>query len=168
LNRLAAILLAGLLPPLAASAAEPEPACTIAGLDWMVGVWRADDKAGLAEERWTAAPGDVLMGSAWTVANGKAVFAELMTIAADGKGAAMRLRHFSDNIGRAWEGKDPPMLFALTHCGPNTATFEGRGERQGESLIYRREGAGKLVIVGEFLHEGKPDHKEFTLFKVGL
>jgi hypothetical protein len=54
-------------------AAWAEP-CAVDHLDWLKGAWRADNKGAQSEERWTAAAGGVMLGSAWAVRNGKAVF----------------------------------------------------------------------------------------------
>jgi|HubBroStandDraft_1064217.scaffolds.fasta_scaffold00009_30 hypothetical protein len=138
--------------------------CSVAQLDWLKGTWRTETADGRTEEeRWTDAPGGVLLGSAWTVTKGKAVFGEIMTIESGEDGPAMRLRHFSDNLNRDWEGHDPPMLFRLADCQTRTAVLEGRGKNEGERLTYRRADRHRLVIIGDFLHAGKPDHEEWTM-----
>jgi len=148
-----------------AGSAEAAP-CVIARLDWLKGIWRADDKDGQTEERWTDASGALLLGSAWTVAKGKAVFGEIMTIEADGNSLVLRIRHFSDSLARAWEGRDPPIQFRFSDCQDRSAVLEGQGKSTGERLTYRRLDEHRLQIVGDFIHHGKPDHAEFTLLKV--
>ena len=140
--------------------------CTIAKLDWLKGVWRQESKDEQTEERWTDASGALLLGSAWTVAKGKPVFGEIMTIEADGNGLVLRLRHFSDSLSRAWEGRDPPMLFRFSDCQDRSAVLDGQGKSAGERLTYRRLDDHRLQITGDFVHHGKPDHEEFILLKV--
>ena len=140
--------------------------CTIAGLDWLKGIWREQGKDEQTEERWTDASGALLLGSAWTVAKGKPVFGEIMTIEPDGTGLVMRLRHFSDSLSHAWEGKDPPILFRISACQDRSAVLEGQGKSVDERLTYRRLDDHRLQIVGDFIHYGKPDHHEFTLLRV--
>ena len=163
-NLAASGLLAVLLGTPALVQAAP---CSVAQLEWLQGIWRADAAGGRTEEeRWTGAPGEVLLGSAWTVAKGKAVFGEIMTIEAGADGLDMRLRHFSDSLGRDWEGHDPPMLFHLSDCQDRLMMLEGQGKNAGEKLTYRRLDDKRLLIIGDFLHQGKPDHEEFQLTRV--
>lgn len=156
-----ALLSLGLL----AAPARAAP-CTIAGLEWLKGAWREQSKDEQTEERWTDASGALLLGSAWTVAKGKPVFGEIMTIEPDGAGLVMRLRHFSDSLSHAWEGRDPPVLFRFSTCQDRSAVLEGQGTGTGERLTYRRLDDHRLQILGDFIHHGKPDHHEFTLLKV--
>jgi Domain of unknown function (DUF6265) len=140
--------------------------CTIAELEWLKGIWREQGKDEQTEERWTDASGALLLGSAWTVAKGKPVFGEIMTIEPDGAGLVMRLRHFSDSLSHAWEGKDPPILFRFSACQNRSAVLDGQGRSAREHLTYRRLDDHRLQILGDFIHNGKPDHHELTLLKV--
>jgi len=54
--------------------------CALVDLRWMAASWlNADDPKG-AQERWTLAPGGVLMGSSFEFPPGKPGYAEIMTI----------------------------------------------------------------------------------------
>jgi hypothetical protein len=82
-----------------------------------------------AQERWVVAPEGVLMGSSWEFPEGKAGYAEIMTIKPDGDAVVMVLRHFDGGL--------------------------------------KRRSADKLLIVGDFLHHGTPDHEEWHVIKSG-
>jgi hypothetical protein len=43
-------------------------------------------------------------------------------------------------------------------CEPNSAIFDGQGDHIGERLTYKRSG-DSLLIMGEFLQPGTPDHE---------
>jgi hypothetical protein len=136
--------------------------CTLAGLSWMAGNWHnADDPAG-AQERWTLAPGGVLMGSSFEAHADGTGYAEAMTVRTDGTTVLMMLRHFDLGLRHAWEERDAPMLFAAADCAENSAIFDGQGDHAGEHLTYKRSGT-TLLIVGDFLHHGKPDHEEWHM-----
>jgi hypothetical protein len=77
----------------------------------------------------------------------------------------MRLRHYSDNLARDQEGHDPPMQFRFKECQDRSAVLDGEGKNEGEHLTYRRVDDQQLLIIGDFLHDGKPDHEEFKLNK---
>jgi Domain of unknown function (DUF6265) len=136
--------------------------CTLAGLGWMAANWQnADDPAG-AQERWTPAPGGVLMGSSFEAHADGTGYAEAMAIRLEGTSVVMVLRHFDLGLEHAWEERDAPMIFAASDCGENSAVFDGQGGHAGEHLTYKRTGKS-LLIVGDFLHHGKPDHEEWHM-----
>jgi len=58
------------------------------------------------------------------------------------------------------------MLFKASVCDRKSAVFEGQGDHVGEHLTYKRS-ANKLLIVGDFLHHGTPDHEEWHVIKSG-
>jgi hypothetical protein len=157
--RLAAALLVVGLAPLA-RAAE----CSLTDLGWLAGDWHNAANPRRAQERWVVAPDGVLMGNAWEFPEGKAGYAEIMTIRPDGDALVMVLRHFDGGLKRAWEERDAPMLFKATVCERDSAVFDGQGDRVGEHLSYRRTGK-TLLIVGDFLHHGTPDHEEWHMLK---
>jgi hypothetical protein len=106
------------------------------------------------------------MGSSWEFPEGKAGYAEIMTVRQDGNGVVMLLRHFDGGLKRAWEERDAPMVFAASSCESGSAVFDGQGDRMGERLTYKRTG-NSLLIIGDFLHHGKPDHEEWHMIRVG-
>jgi hypothetical protein len=138
--------------------------CSLAPLGWMAGNWRNAADPHRAQERWALAPDGVLMGSAWEFPAGKAGYAEIMTVRLEGDAVLMVLRHFDGGLRRAWEERDAPMVFKASVCDRNSAVFDGQGEHAGEHLTYQRS-ADKLLIVGDFLHHGTPDHEEWHMIK---
>ena len=152
-------LLAGVLARQQTALALP---CTLAGLHWMAGTWLNSQDASGAQERWAVAPGDVLMGNAWEFPKGHAGYAEVMAIRPDGDGISMFLRHFDGGLARAWEEPTAPMVFAASDCGAHTATFSGQGAHAGERMTYTRS-SDELLIVADFLHQGKPHHEEWHM-----
>jgi len=151
----AAFLVAG------AVAAHAAP-CTLAGLSWMAGDWHNSADPNGSEERWTVAPGGVLMGSAFEFEKDGKDYAEALTVRQDGAAINMVLRHFDIDLGRAWEERTAPMIFAAASCDGQSAVFDGQGEHAGEHLTYKRTHEG-LTIIGDFLHHGKPAHVEWKM-----
>jgi len=90
----AAFLAAGAL------AAHAAP-CTLAGLSWMAGDWRNSADPNGSEERWTVAPGGVLMGSAFEFEKDGKGYAEAATVRQDGAAINMVLRHFDIDLGHS-------------------------------------------------------------------
>ena len=67
------------------------------------------------------------MGSAFEFPQGKAGFAEFMTIREGDGGVVMLLRHFDGALARAWEERDAPMVFtAVSYTHLADAAMEGR------------------------------------------
>jgi hypothetical protein len=153
-----AVLSALIVAPSAAHAAP----CTLAGLQWMAGDWHNSTNPGGAQERWVTAPGGMLMGSSFeSSADGKG-FAEMMTVRQDAASIRMVLRHFDLALSKAWEERTAPMVFVASNCEGTTAVFDGQDDHAGEHLTYKRSGEA-LLIVGDFLHHGKPDHEEWHM-----
>ena len=145
------------------SVAEP---CSLAALGWMSGLWLSADDPKRAQERWAVAPGEILMGSSWEFPKGQPGFAEVMTIRPDGPAVSMFLRHFDGALSNAWEDKAQPIVFSASSCGPNAVVFDGQGDHVGERVTYTRSD-DKLLIVGDFLRHGVPDHEEWRMVRAG-
>jgi Domain of unknown function (DUF6265) len=156
--RLLAAPLAFAVSCVAANAAP----CTLSGLAWMAADWHNASSPASAQERWAIAPGGVLMGSSFESSGDGKGYAELMTVRQDGDSIRMVLRHFDMALSSAWEEKAAPMVFTAASCDGTSAEFDGQGDHTGERLIYKRTGDA-LLIVGEFLHQGKPDHEEWHM-----
>jgi Domain of unknown function (DUF6265) len=138
--------------------------CTLAGLSWMAGTWRNTSDPARSQERWVVAPENVLMGSSWEFPQGRSGYAEIMTVRQDGKAIVMLLRHFDTGLSRAWEERTVPMVFAASSCESQSVIFDGQGDHKGEHLTYKRLGTD-LLIVGDFLHHGTPDHEEWRMIQ---
>jgi hypothetical protein len=140
--------------------------CSLQALNWIAGSWHNATNPQEAQERWVVAPDGALMGSAWEIPKGKPGFAEIMTIRQDGNSTSMILRHFDGGLSRAWEERDAPMVFTASSCEGTSAVFDGGGSHVGEHMTYKRSDQS-LLIIGEFLHNGKPTHAEWHMIRVG-
>jgi Domain of unknown function (DUF6265) len=74
----------------------------------------------------------------------------------------MVLRHFDLALSKAWEERTAPMVFTASSCNSTSAVFDGQEGHTGEHLTYNRS-RETLLIVGDFLHQGKPDHEEWHM-----
>jgi hypothetical protein len=146
----------------AGAVAAPAAPCTLTGLSWMAGDWHNSADPDASEERWTVAPGGVLMGSAFELEKDGKGYAEALTVRQDGAAINMVLRHFDIDLRRAWEERTAPMIFVAASCDGQSAVFDGQGEHAGEHLTYKRTAEG-LTIIGDFLHQGKPVHMEWKM-----
>jgi Domain of unknown function (DUF6265) len=106
------------------------------------------------------------MGSSWEFPKGRAGCAELMTVRQDSTAIAMILRHFDGGLAKAWEERDAPMVFTASSCERDSVVFDGQGDHVGEHLTYRRS-VKNLLIVGDFLHHGTPEHEEWHMIRAG-
>ena len=162
MNQPATLRLLAVLSVWAAGAAAHASPCTLTGLQWMAGDWRNAANPAGAQERWIVAPGGVLMGSAWEASQDGKGYAEIMTVRDEMGSIHMVLRHFDLALSKAWEERTAPMVFAASSCSGTTAVFDGQDDHAGEHLTYKRLGE-TLLIVGDFLHHGKPDHEEWHM-----
>jgi hypothetical protein len=122
--------------------------CALPELRWMAVSWHnAKDPA-----------------RAWEFPPGRSGYAEIMTVKQDGDAITMLLRHFDGGLTRAWEERDAPMVFKASVCEKSSVVFDGHGDHEGEHLTYKRSGA-HLLIIGDFLHKGVPDHEEWQMIK---
>jgi hypothetical protein len=140
--------------------------CSLTGLTWMAGNWHNASDPQRAQERWVVAPDNVLMGSSWEIPNGKAGFAEIMTVRANGNAISMYLRHFDGALSGAWEERNAPMVFTAVNCDASSAVFDGQGDHAGEHLTYKRS-SDSLLIIGDFLHHGTPSRMEWRMIRAG-
>jgi hypothetical protein len=140
--------------------------CSLPALGWMAGNWKNASDPQAAQERWVVAPGNVLMGSSWEFPKGQAGYAEVMTVRTDGAATSMFLRHFDGGLSGAWEERNAPMVFTASSCDRSSAVFDGQGDHAGEHMTYKRTG-NNLLIIGDFLHHGKPDHEEWRMIRAG-
>ena len=160
------MIAASVCASLLGQAARAAP-CQLADLRWMTGVWRADDATTKSEERWTAGPGDRLMGSSWELhTEGPGGSVEASTIQPRGDGLALVLRHFSATLDQAREEKDAPMVFTAARCDTSTVVFDGQGPQAGEHMTYHRAG-DRLEFTGEFIHQGQPLRVELSFIRTG-
>lgn len=58
------------------------------------------------------------------------------------------------------------MVFTAAICTKDSIILDGQGEHSGEHLTYKRTGSN-LLIVGDFLHQGKPVRIEWQMIRRG-
>jgi Domain of unknown function (DUF6265) len=162
MNKAALRLLVVLSALAVADAGAHAAPCTLPGLQWMAADWNNAANPTGAQERWTVAPGGVLMGSAFESSPDGKGYAEIMTVRQDSGSIRMVLRHFDMALSGAWEERTAPMVFIASNCDGTSAVFDGQDNHVGEHLTYKRTG-DTLFIVGDFLHHGKPDHEEWRM-----
>jgi hypothetical protein len=129
--------------------------CSLTGLQWMAGDWRNPANPAGAQERWSVAPGGVLMGSAWEASQDGKGYAEIMTVREESGSIQMIMRHFDLALGKAWEERTTPMAFVGSACDGMSATLDGQDDHAGEHLTYSLSGK-TLLIIGDFLHHEQP------------
>jgi hypothetical protein len=155
-------LFAVLVVVMAANARAYASTCTLSGLQWMAAGWTNAANPAASQERWSALPGGVLMGNAFESNQDGKGYAEIMTVRQEGGLIRMVLRHFDLALSKAWEERTSPMVFVASTCDVTSAVFDGQDIHTGEHLTYKRSG-DTLLIIGDFLHNGKPDHEEWHM-----
>jgi Domain of unknown function (DUF6265) len=158
----AARLLVALLALTLADAGANAAPCTLPGLQWMAADWHNTANPDGSQERWSVTPSGVLMGNSFESNPDGKGFAEIMTVREDNGSIRMILRHFDLALSKAWEERTAPMVFTASNCDSTSAVFDGQDDHAGEHLTYKRSGE-TLLIVGDFLHHGKPDHEEWHM-----
>jgi Domain of unknown function (DUF6265) len=155
--------LAIILAALATTAAQA--GCAIGDLHWLAGTWQSSEGDSVTEERWVVLPTGALIGSSWSVHTTRpGGVAEAETILGDGDEIQLRLRHFDPGLAHAREPQDGPMLFVASLCEADHVVFDGRGDKVGEHIAYRRDG-DTYIFIGDFLPGGKPLHVEQSFTK---
>ena len=130
-----AFLLAG--TALAAEEAADPGAVAIEDFAWLEGSWEGTGLGGDCEEIWSAPRAGALLGLFRLVRDGEPVFYELMQIAEDEEGLALKVKHFSPAFS-AWEEKDQAVRFGFESLEARTARFKGLTlSRDGDQLEIR-------------------------------
>jgi hypothetical protein len=75
--------------------------CTLTGFSWMTGDWHNSADRDGSEERWTLAPGGVLMSSAFEFEKSGKGYAEALTVRQNGAAINMVQRYFDIDLGQA-------------------------------------------------------------------
>lgn len=117
---------------LLATAAAPR--FTLADLDWVEGIWRAEqvDASGVpsvAEEHWGAAIGESRLGWFRSVRDGRVRFYEFEVMRQDSAGVRVHVKHFDGEV-RGWEAADSSSVFRLVRLGDREASFEDRRDER--------------------------------------
>jgi hypothetical protein len=160
------ILLAASSLAQAAEPAAPAPlaSVTVADFAWLTGTWQGEVEGDFVEDQWSVPAGGVMVGTfRWVRGgkDGKLALYELLALEPGPEGPILWLRHFGARLV-AREDKEGAIAFRLTAYKPNEATFDHRDPQNPLRLIYRREGADRLVAILERTENGKPVVTDFV------
>jgi hypothetical protein len=146
-----------LLPALLLAACASAQANPFAAIDWLGGCWAQTGREAGSVEQWMAPAGGLMLGMARTLKNGRVVEFEFMQIRADADG---KLSYVAQPQGR------PPTEFGLLRQGEAEAVFENPAHDFPQRVIYRREGADRLVARIEGTMKGQVRGIDFPMQRV--
>lgn len=132
-------------------------AATLKDLGFIEGKWRGRVGAAIAEEHWTSAEGDNIIGMFRFVEGGKAIFFELLTIEQSGEGPVLRIKHFKPGL-IGWEEKNDAVTFALTEVKTDYAKFEMADRKTSLTFIRDKE---RLTVQLAKIKDGQAKVDEF-------
>lgn len=134
------------------AAEAPAPRVKIDSLAFLAGNWIGTLEGGAAEETWSAARGDSIVGMfRWHHPDGSTNMYELLSIKQEGDAAVLRLRHF-DSKFEPWktEAAGVPALKGEL-LGPAHVIFRNGTEAGGlASCEYRCTSADVLAVTVSF------------------
>lgn len=115
--------------------ADASTGLSLDSVAWLEGRWAGEGFGGQVEEYWMRAPDGRLTGVFQYMLEGRQVFSEIMILAEFQDGAALRLKHFDEEL-KQWESDEGGYVsFALQEVGEGFFQCEGlRYELQGEIL----------------------------------
>jgi hypothetical protein len=136
-------------------------------LVWLVGAWHGVHGDAPVEETWAAPLGGTMIGHFRWIRDGSPWFYELMTIAPDGSGVTLRLKHFDPDL-RGWEdaNAEAAKIFPLIELHGQHAVFRQAGveppvwmryERTGDELgTWFERAAGPPPVADRFVYRLVP------------
>ena len=113
-----------LLSAASASAPEASPEVSVEDLAWLAGVWEGTGLGGECEELWSPPRAGAMIGTFRLFREGEPVFYELLLLAEDEEGLALKVKHFSPAFS-AWEEKADAVRFGFESLSGQTARFRG-------------------------------------------
>jgi hypothetical protein len=120
-----AVMLVGLMPPMAAQMSSP-----VAGLDWLSGAWGGEKDGVYAEEHWMAPLGGTLVGMHRDVRGGRAISFEFLRI----EERAGKAVYLASPRGAA------ATPFTAVEQSPRRIVFENLAHDFPQRIIYWRDG----------------------------
>ncbi|MCP4580927.1 MAG: hypothetical protein GY839_04875 [candidate division Zixibacteria bacterium] len=125
---------------------------------WLAGHWQGDAFGGICQEVWSPPSGGSMVGSFKLINEGSVSFYEIMTIAADSTGLALKLKHFNPDL-TGWEEKDDVIRFPFISVSDDEIQFEG--------LIYKKITEDSLEIILSFKRsDGTVDNETINCHRV--
>jgi hypothetical protein len=130
--------------------AKPVQSVALADFAFISGHNRGEFDGGIADEHWSEAAGDSMMGMYRFIRDGKVQMYELLVIEQTAKGPVLRLKHFNPGLdGR--EDKAEVFSYPLIHFMPGEAVFE-RADKSSR-ITYRA--AGNAVLESTIERAGR-------------
>lgn len=117
-------------------AAPPPPsqAVGVEDLAWLAGSWEGTGLGGECEEIWSGPRAGSMLGLFRLFRDGEPEFYELMLLAEDAEGLALKVKHFTPGFS-AWEDKDEAVRFGFESLVGQSARFRGLTiQREGDRL----------------------------------
>lgn len=134
------------------AAGGPQPAApSIRDLAWLAGCWESQRGARTTSEHWLKPSGNMMLGVAQTVRDGKTVEFEFMRIHED-RG---RIYYTAKPSGQ------PEASFELKSLAVESVVFENPQHDFPQRIIYRKEKDGSLLARIEGERNGKPGGIDF-------
>lgn len=121
---------------------------TAADLSWMAGQWRGLRGEEEIEEHWSEPRGGAMMGMFRWLRDGRVWFFEFLTLEQQGECVLMRIKHYYPGL-IGWEEKDSSVEFLLVQLGEREAVFWQLHKPYAPWIIYRREGAQRMITYFE-------------------
>ncbi|MBS4027582.1 MAG: hypothetical protein KGZ58_03000, partial [Ignavibacteriales bacterium] len=100
---------------------------SLSSLSWLAGCWRMEEEKTISEECWMSPSGSMMLGTARTIANGKAVFFEFLQIVETDSGIFYIARPKGET----------PTEFQLVSFQNNEVIFEQPAHDFPQRIIYR-------------------------------
>ena len=126
-------------------------------LAWLTGTWSFEKDGRKVTEHWLAPAADMMLGVSHTVANGKTVEHEFISIRQDANG---------DTFFVARPSGQPEASFKLVHVGEKSVVFENPGHDFPQKITYGLQPDGSLLATIEGTKEGKTRRVEFPYQRV--
>ncbi|MDH3892311.1 MAG: DUF6265 family protein [candidate division Zixibacteria bacterium] len=150
-------LIVGTLVPTGSIRSANDDPTKVDDLAFIAGQWRGEAFGGICEEVWNAPSGNSMMGMFKLIQQDRIVFYELMIIAEDSAGIALKLKHFNADL-TGWETKDDMVTFPFVKMQNNKAIFEG--------ISFHRKTTDTLLVTLTTEHDGKIDTTRFVYLQV--
>lgn len=142
----------------------------IGDLAWIEGHWASKFGPNELDEIWSHPAGECMMASFRWIKNGKIWMYELMTMAEEDTGIALRFKHFSRAL-HGWEEKDEAITLMLVELdnaagnGSKLAAFQNPGDGGPTWLVFHRESPTRMTVRVGSSRDGGADGLEIKYEK---
>ena len=150
-------LLLAFVPALALVSTSAQADADWSAVAWMAGCWAGDFGEPGTTEQWMAPAGESMLGMSRTVKKGRTVEHEFLQIRPD---AAGRLAYIAKPHNQA------EASFPLKTAGDKSVVFENLEHDFPQRILYRAEGADRLMARIEGERGGKLRGVDFAMRRV--